>query len=666
MNDIEKLTISGDRTFCICSSVREATVHIENNDQGIFIPAEKYPSLNNVVGQELLESAKRKNVRILIEYPARVYGIEFGKIEKAEFERTVVSSEFFGDNLRKGTILMQHNCWFYHVKTPVKPHLALARVAGYRHAVYGIATTHYPVLFQHPDYPNVMIATTCFSNLISTRFAPKEDWQEVMQALLSWLNNDSKVQCDWEMCVKPKFSRDEPLPASAELLAFRRNAEWFHKNIYFEHAGRIGVFEGFISGIDCTGRQSPRPKTRADCTGEAVMVAALNWAVNQNPASLEVAGQIMNTLFNGPELPDNNPESQTYGCLKFYEYYPAYYSDDNSRAAISCILASELTGNQEYSKNILRCLLSILRTTSPQGFRHGRLDNPSSFTEGKTWEYYHDENYVEYRPHYQASMWAAFLQAYVLTGHQDFLEKARNALRLTMEVFPNLLWTNGITQEYARLLLPLAFLVQVEDTEEHRNWLKTVTEKLLEQMQPCGTIREIMGNPAYGKYPAPKSNEEYGSTEASLIQKNGDPASDLVYTVNYAFIGLHEAAMATEDPFYIEAENRLADFLCRIQVQSSSHQYLDGCWMRGFDDELWEFFGSSADNGWGAWCVESGWTNTWIAATFGLRQLNRSLLCRNNSKHYRQIFPEILTEMQGVFRNITTNQNVATVAPGAE
>ena len=661
-----KLTISEKLALCICSSVQEAITRIENSEQAIFVMAENYPSADNVVGSELLEAARRKNVRVMIEYPAQVYGIEFGKAEKAEFERTVVSSDFFGNNLLKGTILMQHNCWFHHVKTPVKSHLALARVAGYRHAIYGIPATHQPILFQHPDYPNIMIATTCFSNFISGRFAPKKDWQEVMQTLLSWLNADSKVQCDWEMCVSPKFSRTEPLPENVEQLAFRRNSGWFHKNIYFEHAGKTGVFEGFISGIDCTGHQSLRPKTRADCTGEAVMVAALDWKINQNPASLEVAGQIMNTLFNGPELPDNNTESQTYGCLKFYEHYPAYYGDDNSRAAISCILASELTGNHEYGKNILRCLLSILRTTGPQGFRHGRLNNPSSFTDGKTWKYYHDENYIEYRPHYQASMWAAFLQAYVLTGHHEFLEKAKNAIRMTMEIFPNLLWTNGITQEYSRLLLPLAFLIQVEDTVEHRNWLKTVTEKLLEQIQPCGTIRETMGDPAYGKYPAPKSNEEYGSTEASLIQENGDPACDLVYTVNYAFIGLHEAAMATGDPFYIEAENRLAGFLCRIQVQSSSHQYLDGCWMRGFDDNLWEFFGSSADNGWGAWCVESGWTNTWIAATIGLRQLNRSLFCRKNSGHYRQILPEILTEMQRVCKNITTNPNVATVAPGAE
>ena len=42
--------------------------------------------------------------------------------------------------------------------------------------------------------------------------------------------------------------------------------------------------------------------------------------------------------------------------------------------------------------------------------------------------------------------------------------------------------------------------------------------------------------------------------------------------------------------------------------------------MRSFDYKHWEYWGSSADLGWGAWSVESGWTNTWIAAVLAMRQ----------------------------------------------
>jgi hypothetical protein len=89
--------------------------------------------------------------------------------------------------------------------------------------------------------------------------------------------------------------------------------------------------------------------------------------------------------------------------------------------------------------------------------------------------------------------------------------------------------------------------------------------------------------------------------------------------------------------------------------------------MRGFDYELWEFFGSSADNGWGAWCVESGWTNTWIGATMGLRTLKRGLLCRNSAPEYKKIFAEIHQQMSKLENNINSGGALMrNTAPGAE
>ena len=605
--------------------------------------------------------------RIFLEYPDEIPGIKFGEPVQGKFERTVVASGFFGKELPAGSILVQHKCWYRPVKTPVKAHLTLAQVAGYRKAIYGLPEKHSPILFQHPEYPHIMISTTPLNTFIESRFAPLADWKIVMGRLQAWLEDKNGVEdIPCSPAVYPAFKSAEKLPEAAEVNAFNANLEWFNKNMFYEQADKIGVFEGYISGVQPSGRQSLRPAARCDCTGEASMLPALDWALNKNYPARKTCAQIMDFLFHSGKLADTDPASPTYGGLYFYEHLPVFYSDDNCRAAMSCILASELTGNLNYSKNILRCLLSILRTAGPQGFRVGRLDNPKSFNNGKNWKNYQNEDYVEYRPHYQASMWAAFLQAYVLTGHKDFLDKVKCALRMTMNVFPKLVWTNGITQEYARLLLPLSFLVQIEDTGKHRFWLRTVATTLLKNMADCGAIREIMGDPEYGKYPAPRSNEEYGTTEAALIQQNGDPACDLVYTVNYAFIGLHEAAIATGDEFYKSAEDKLADFLCRIQVRSKSQPYLDGCWMRGFDYELWEYFGSSADNGWGVWCVESGWTNTWIAATFGLRQLQRGLLCRENAGHYRRIFPEILCEMQIIHKTFTPKAPALTVAPGAE
>ncbi|MCD6285816.1 MAG: hypothetical protein J7M39_07890, partial [Anaerolineae bacterium] len=121
------------------------------------------------------------------------------------------------------------------------------------------------------------------------------------------------------------------------------------------------------------------------------------------------------------------------------------------------------------------------------------------------------------------------------------------------------------------------------------------------------------------------TNAEYGTTEAPLIQQNGDPLSDLLYTTNFAFVGLHEAAAAASDPFYTEAADRLAHYLCRIQVSSEAHPELDGGWFRAFDFRRWEYWASNADVGWGAWSIESGWTQAWITSVMALRQMRTSL-----------------------------------------
>lgn len=43
-----------------------------------------------------------------------------------------------------------------------------------------------------------------------------------------------------------------------------------------------------------------------------------------------------------------------------------------------------------------------------------------------------------------------------------------------------------------------------------------------------------------------------------------------------------------------------------------------GAYFRAFDYELWDYWGSASDWGWGPWSVETGWTEGWIAAGLGL------------------------------------------------
>jgi len=81
----------------------------------------------------------------------------------------------------------------------------------------------------------------------------------------------------------------------------------------------------------------------------------------------------------------------------------------------------------------------------------------------------------------------------------------------------------------------------------------------------------------------------------------------------------------TGDAGMREAADRLARFLCLIQVSSERHPELDGAWFRAFDYRRWDYWGSNADAGWGAWSIESGWTQAWITSVLAMRQMQTSL-----------------------------------------
>ena len=537
---------------------------------------------------------------------------------------------------------MQHGCWFRQVKNYVEPLLVSAKVAG---------------------YPNVLLGASGFSNFIKARYAPQEDWRLVWQFILDWL--ESRIELSpWQMAVRPSFSVADQLLATAEEQAFHKSVRWFSDHALSLHTELL-VAEGVDSVIDHEGRQLPRYKTRGDCTGESALVFALDWKLNRNPASRHISGKIMDHLFNSPELCCLDSRNPCYGMLNFYENLPTFYGDDSCRAMLGCMISAELLDNTTWDRNILRCLLSCLRTTGPQGFRQTNLRWPLDFPGDAGWEYFQRTESCNYRPHSQAWMWAAYLLAWHLSGCREFLDSAREGISRLMMVYPDkIIWTNGFSQEIARMLLPLALLLRIENTAKHREMFKRIWRDIETILVDCGTVRETMGNLSSGMYLSPRCNEEYGTTEAALIQENGDPCCDLFYTVNFAFVGLHEAAMVTGEEIYMQAADRMAAFLTRVQAVSEQQPYLNGAWLRGFDWELWDYWGSSADNGWGAWSVETGWTNSWIASVFALRKLKMGLFDLVSPMRYQAILPELWSEMSAVHSLSDKSAIVHAAAPG--
>ncbi len=624
----------------------EEALNNASTGEAILILADEYPCKGVNINNKFLDIMRGKSLRVYIEYPETVFSIDMGEPQAINLERAVVSSDFFSPELEEYSILTLHNGWFLPTDKIESSHLVLACVAGYTEAKFGLPEKVFSLLFQLPYYENILVATSKLSHFVTARYAPKDSWKKLWKKILSWLSNvESIPDFDWKPIVITTADLKENLSDDFELKAFNRSVEWFRDNIIYSIDWKRGAIEGFESSINYKGHQKRRMWVRSDCLAETAMVFAYDWKVNHNPESKKLSQEILNYVWSS-DFFQSDSNLPVYGLVNWFERCPVFYGDDDARVILSSLSASSLLDNISWLERILKCTLANWRLTGPSGFRKARFDYPESFLDGLSWQYYHNKELIHYSPHYQAYLWVCYLWFYAMTGYEEFFKKAEKAIRMMMEAYPDRWrWTNGLTQEIARMLLPLTFLIRVEDSQEHRQWLDRLVNDLLLQMDPCGAIQEKIGNLELGTYPPPRSNEDYGKGEASLIQENGDTVCDLLYTVNYAFLGLHEASMVTGDKEIKLAEDKLAEFLCRIQVKSNTHPYLDGCWMRGFDYKLWEYYGSSSDIGWGPWSVESGWTNSWISSTLAMRYLKQSLFDLRFSDKIKEIFPGLMREM---------------------
>lgn len=119
----------------------------------------------------------------------------------------------------------------------------------------------------------------------------------------------------------------------------------------------------------------------------------------------------------------------------------------------------------------------------------------------------------------------------------------------------------------------------------------------------------------------------------------------MLYTTNFAFVGLYEVAMATQNPVYLKAVNRMRDFLVRIQVRSDKFKNVDGAWFRAFNYQDWNYWASNADAGWGVWSTLTGWIQSWIIGTQYLMEKNTSLWDLAAKKDVSAIAGSVIEEM---------------------
>lgn len=678
-NDLYLLLKEEGYTVKSYQTVKE-TVEKAKSGSAVLITATQYPNKRTIIDQAVYETAKQKKLRLYVEFPDFVPDIILNKENyDSQLERAIITSTaFFKGEFEELSILGISSSKVIPISQNVNPIISFAKVAGYEKADYGLTnTTVYPLLFAKGD---LLIATTCLSNFKTASFRPVDSWKKVWSHILQRLTGRVVNLNHWVSDPQPMYTEKQSLPKSARLEAIERGSDWFYNTKFIIHPswypnlmkiagdgthpvggaipkdwqvgdGSFGVLEGHVSNVHPDGSQDIRYMIRNDVQGEVAFALAGAGEKVGNLNYKTTSRNILDFLFytsNARKGLRDEKKSPAYGMLGWADATPyLFYNDDHARAILGSIGASAYLNDTSWNKEIVETILSNFRLSSKEGFIGNRLSENEILTHG--WEYYNNRTFISPHPHFESWTWACYLWLYDKTKYKPLLDKAKSAIRITMDAYPKLWkWTNGIQQERARMILPLAWLVRVDDTQENREWLNFMVNELLKFQQDNGAIQEQVGDNNMGQAGLVMSNGDYGKFEASLIAHNGDPASDMLYTTNFAFFALNEAARVTNNPEHIAAVNKLADFLVRIQVKSKSHSDLHGAWFRGFDYKRWDYWGSNADEEWGVWCTLTGWIQSWIVGTMVLVDNERSYWDLTKDLRVQKAFDDSKWMLNGV------------------
>jgi hypothetical protein len=675
-NDLYKLLRNEGFKVTLCSNPL-AAIQAAPDGTPVFLIAATYPEKDPQmqITTSMLNQASAKNLRLYIECPDSYPGLDIAaKPVETTLERGVVTTDIFGNSLDSMSLLGIHDCflWPSNVKNSL---IVMAKVAGVDKAKYGLThTVVYPLLCKEG---NNFVAFGGLSNFEKGRYGPARRIQTVWNYILRYMTGQKNyVVKQWPRDVRPSYSRTTRLPRNALLKSIHRGVSWYYRAHFFINPawkdrwlkyqgdgtvavgppldstfkngdGSLGIIQGQQSTIMRDGRQLYNYWLRADVQGEVSMTLAAAGDLFHNPVYKTTSTNLINHLFYHSNLragAKNDPNSPAFGLIGWSVTQPGtFYGDDNARAILGMIGASAYLHTDRWDTLLAEAIIANFRTTGQEGFRGANLTQAGLLKNG--WQFYQNRHLVFILPHFESWLWACYLWLYGKTGYKPLLTKTERAIRITMDAYPGKwLWGSSMQMQRARMILPLAWLVRVSNTKEHRQWLNKMISELARYQAPCGAIREETGN-GPGEFKEIKTNADYGTAEGSLISLNGEPIADMLYTCNFALFGLNEAAEATGNPTYWKMTHKLSDFMTRIQVSSRVHPELDGAWFRAFDYGLWDYWASNSDNGWGGWCTNVGWSQSWIVTTQTLIKQKKSYWGLTKHSAIRDVAPSVIKSM---------------------
>lgn len=389
--------------------------------------------------------------------------------------------------------------------------------------------------------------------------------------------------------------------------AVARNLRWFEEaGMLPADDGTLGVREGLTSRIGPDGRPQVASGLRVDCVSECALLFYLYGRLMGDDEWLARGERMLGYVSRAFGVTSRDcwyfGHWQSRGEFREDGRTVYVFNDDSGAATLFSLLGYAATGDEEQLRAGLRGVEYFCSVASETTGLFGHMphrDYEGSGRMGVPWPVLRGQEIARAAPHVMNLPQAALLVAYQLTGEERYLEVARRGIRTLMTRYPDWHIVTSRTCEHGRMLLPLALLNRADPSREHREWLDTVVDFLVSRQDPCGAIAEWDGH-------NPTSNDSFGTAETSVFQENGDAITDQLYGTGFALLHLGLAYQVTGDERIREAYERLGDYLTRIQMRDPEPRY-EGTWLRAFDFGRWEYFGSSADIGWGPYCSETGW-----------------------------------------------------------
>jgi hypothetical protein len=389
----------------------------------------------------------------------------------------------------------------------------------------------------------------------------------------------------------------------AYLRALTRNIGWFERSgVLLKPDGSQGVAE-WISGPDFEGRRmafgaeqmfSPE---RADCVLESGLAFWMFGTLTRSAAHQGVGKKMLARIMDFQRLERSDPG---YGLWNTRGRAGSAFADDTSWGTICALAGHRYLRDKMFLRRGLISAEAQLGAFGPDASRH--VPHLAKFN-AKTPLTRMDEH-----PHSGGCVLAAWFYTYGVTGEQAYLRAACPMLDAMIAGFPKIRrYIISQTCESARFLLPLTLGWYYTREARYKRALEEQAAFLRSRMAPCGAIREGGSN----------TGADVEGGDLGLSHTGEETVSDQLYTISFAAMNFWIAYKATGDRVYLDDFHRVADYLVRIQIESSDPKIAGG-WMRGFDYSLWEYYGSNADQWWSAYVMETGWQNAIIDIAMAL------------------------------------------------